>query len=204
MESTAKKYPDLKYKLNQEIVYPLHGVGKITSIEEKVFMEKTLLYYVIYIDVSDMTVMVPVNKADELGIRAIVGPSESKKALEIISEKYEPVPSDWKIRYQMNLDHLKSGTVNDIAIVVRTLYHRSKIKELPILERKLFDNALRLLIDEISFSLNKDKKEVEELIFVKWRQLHQIWSNSWSYNYCCRIKQAYAGRNKKGVQVSFR
>lgn len=167
METTAKKYPDLKYKLNQEIVYPLHGVGKITCIEEKLFMEKELLYYVIYIEVSDMTVMVPVDRADELGIRAIVGPGESKKALEIISEKYEPVPSDWKIRYQMNLDHLKSGTVKDIAIVVRTLYHRSKIKELPILERKLFDSALRLLIDEISFSLNKEKKEVEELIFSK-------------------------------------
>jgi CarD family transcriptional regulator len=167
MEFTTEKYPDLKYQLSQEIVYPLHGVGKITSIEEKEFREKKLLYYVIYIEVSDMTVMVPVNKADELGIRAIVGPDQSKKALEIISEKYEPVPTDWKIRYQMNLDHLKSGTVEDIAIVVRTLYHRSKIKELPILERKLFDNALRLLIDEIAFSLDKDKKEVEELIYSK-------------------------------------
>ncbi|MBN2442548.1 MAG: CarD family transcriptional regulator [Spirochaetales bacterium] len=167
METTAEKYPDLQYKLSQEIVYPLHGVGKITTIEEKKFRDKRFLYYVIYIEVSDMTVMVPVDKADELGIRAIVGPEKSKRALEIISEKYEPVPTDWKIRYQMNLDHLKSGTVDDIAIVVRTLYHRSKIKELPILERKLFDNALRLLIDEIAFSLDKDKKEVEELIYSK-------------------------------------
>ena len=163
-DNNNKKY---KYKKNQEIVYPLHGVGKIVEIEEKDFREKKLLYYEIYIDISDMTVMVPVEKADELGIRPIVGPSESKKALGIISEKYEPVPSDWKIRYQMNLDHLKSGTIQDIAIVVRTLYHRSKIKELPILERKLFDNALRLLIDELSFSLNKDKNEIEEIIFSK-------------------------------------
>jgi CarD family transcriptional regulator len=67
----------------------------------------------------------------------------------------------------MNLDLLKSGSVLDIATVVRTLYHRSKIKELPILERKLFDSALRLLIDEISFSMNKEKDEVEELIYSK-------------------------------------
>jgi CarD family transcriptional regulator len=65
----------------------------------------------------------------------------------------------------MNLDLLKSGSVMDIATVVRTLYHRSRIKELPILERKLFDNALKLLVDEVSFSLGKTKVEVEEMIF---------------------------------------
>jgi CarD family transcriptional regulator len=112
-----------------------------------------------------MTVMVPVEKADELGIRPIVEKKESNKALKLISEDFEPVPTDWKMRYQMNLDLLKSGSVTDIATVVRTLYHRSKVKELPILERKLFDSALRLLIDEVSFSLSKKKEEVEEIIF---------------------------------------
>ena len=57
--------------------------------------------------------------------------------------------------------------VLDIATIVRSLYHRSKIKELPILERKLYDSALKLLIDEISFSLEKTKDDVEELVFAK-------------------------------------
>lgn len=162
IEETKGKY---KYKVNQEIVYPLHGVGKISNIDEKLFKNKMLEYYTIYIEVSDMTVMVPVKKADELGIRAIVHPRETKKAFVILGEEYEPVPSDWKLRYQMNLDLLKSGTVEDIATVVKTLYHRSKIKELPILERKLFDNAFRLLIDEVSSSLGQEKSEVEETIF---------------------------------------
>ena len=170
MSVQANKNLKLKYNLNQEVVYPLHGVGKIESIEERDFKGVNLLYYIIYIDVSDMRVMVPVDKADDLGIRAIVDLKESKKALKLISEKYEPVPSDWKARYQMNLDLLKSGSVHDIATVVRTLYHRSKIKELPILERKLFDSALRLLIDEISFSLKKEKVDVEELIFSKMEE----------------------------------
>ena len=167
MATQRKTRSSLKYKVNQEIVYPLHGVGKIISIEDRDFRGNTLTYYIIYIEVSDMTVMVPVDKADELGIRAIVNSRESKKALKLISEDFEPVPSDWKMRYQMNLDLLKSGSVLDIATVVRTLYHRSKVKELPILERKLFDSALRLLIDEISFSMNKQKGEVEEMIYSK-------------------------------------
>ncbi len=147
------------------MVYPLHGVGQVLRIEERPFLDHKLLYYIIYIEVSDMTVMVPVDKADSLGIRPIVDRKESTKALRLISDSYEPVPTDWKLRYQMNLDLLKSGSILDIATVVRTLYHRSKIKELPILERKLFDSALRLLIDEVSLSLEKSKDEVERMVF---------------------------------------
>jgi CarD family transcriptional regulator len=157
----------LRYKKNQQIVYPLQGVGKVISIEERPFRAIRLLYYIIYLEVSDMTVMVPVERADELGIRPIVDKRESQKALKLISEDYEPIPADWKLRYQMNLDLLKKGSVLDIATVVRALYHRSRIKELPILERKLYDNALRLLVDEISFSLDKSKVEVEALVMSK-------------------------------------
>ena len=147
------------------MVYPLQGVGQITSIEKKPFKGTDIMYYIIYLDISDMTVMVPVDKAEELGIRSIVSKKESQKALRHISLQHEPVTADWKLRYQMNLDLLKSGSVIDIATVVRTLYHRSKVKELPIQERKLFDNALKILVDEISFSLNKEKVDVEDLIF---------------------------------------
>jgi len=155
------------FKAGQEVVYPTQGVGRVEKIEEKEFRGKTILYYEIYLEVSDMTVMVPVDKAVELGLRAIVSPAESKKALEIITKEYEPVPTDWKMRYQMNVDLLKKGEITDIATVVTTLYHRSKIKELPILERKLYDSALKLLIDEISFSIGKSKEDVEQLIFSK-------------------------------------
>ncbi len=153
------------FHVDQKIVYPSQGVGVILSIDEKEFKGEKLSYYVIYLDVSDMTVMVPVDKAAELGIRSIVPKDEAQKALELISEEFEPIPSDWKQRYQMNLDLLKKGSVMDIAAIVRALYHRSKVKELPILERKLYDSALRLLVDEVSFSLKKNKDDVETLIF---------------------------------------
>lgn len=166
MKSTSKSTTQkTTFKVKQEVVYPLQGVGQVIKIEKRPFKDEMLLYYIIYLEVSDMTVMVPVDKAEELGIRAIVSKAESEKALKLISEDYEPVSTDWKLRYQMNLDLLKSGSVMDIATVVRTLYHRSKIKELPILERKLFDNALKLLVDEVSFSINKSKEDVEALVF---------------------------------------
>lgn len=162
------------FKVNQKVVYPSQGVGKILEIKEKTFKGENILYYVIYLDVSDMTVMVPVLKAEELGIRAIVSQDEARKALELISQDFEPIPSDWKLRYQINLDLLKKGSVIDIATIVRSLYHRSKVKELPILERKLYDSARKLLEDEITYSLDMPRSEVEALIHTHLEPLGEI------------------------------
>jgi len=162
------------FKVNQKVVYPSQGVGKILEIKEKPFKGESILYYVIYLDVSDMTVMVPVLKAEELGIRAIVSQDEARQALELISQDFEPIPSDWKLRYQINLDLLKKGSVIDIATIVRSLYHRSKVKELPILERKLYDSARKLLEDEITYSLDMPRSEVEALIHTHLEPLGEI------------------------------
>jgi CarD family transcriptional regulator len=154
-----------KFQVDQRVVYPSQGVGLIKSIEDKVFKDEKIPYYVIYLEVSDMTIMVPVDKALSLGIRAIVSKDEAQGALEFISREYEPITADWKMRYQTNLDLLKRGSITDIATIVHSLYHRSKVKELPILERKLYDTALKLLEDEIASSLRKSKDEAENLIF---------------------------------------
>ncbi|MDR1636126.1 MAG: CarD family transcriptional regulator, partial [Treponema sp.] len=155
------------FQVNQKVVYPSQGVGIINSIEEREFKSAKILYYVIYLEVSDMTIMVPVEKAEGLGIRPIVPKDEAQKALDLIGEDFDPIPSDWKLRYQMNLELLKKGSVTDIAMIVRSLYHRSKVKELPVLERKLYDSALKLLEDEIAYSLRKNREEVENLIFAR-------------------------------------
>ena len=158
---------DTKFKVNQKVVYPSQGVGVVTEIFEKKFKDEMNLYYKIYIEASDMIVMVPVAKAEELGIRQIVSKKEAEEALNLLSDEFEPITSDWKLRYQMNLDLLKKGTVKDIATIVRCLYNRSKVKELPILERKLYDSAKKLLEDEISFALGKSSKEIEATIHTK-------------------------------------
>lgn len=158
---------ETEFSLNQKVVYPSQGVGTVTEIFERNFKDKMTTYYKIYLEATDMVVMVPVDKTADLGIRHIVPPEEAQAALEILSEEGEPITSDWKLRYQMNLDLLKKGTVKDIAMIVRCLYNRSKVKELPILERKLYDSAKKLLEDEVSFALNLDVKEVESMIHTR-------------------------------------
>ena len=165
------KLPKTEFSLNQKIVYPSQGVGKITEIFKKEFKGEMVYFYKIYLEVSDMNVMVPVNNATSLGIRAIVSAKEAQRALDLISEDFEAPTSDWKMRYQMNLDLLKKGTVEDIASIVRCLYHRSKVKELPILERKLYDSAKKLLEDEISDAMGISPEEVEAMLHAKLEPL---------------------------------
>jgi len=152
------------FVVDQKVVYPSQGVGVIKSIVQKKFKDSKIPYYIIYLEVTDMTIMVPVDKASELGIRPTVSKDEANKALDLLSQDYDPIPSDWKMRYQMNLELLKKGSIRDIASIVRSLYHRSQVKELPIQERKLFDSAMKLLEDEMLISLKKPKEDVQSMI----------------------------------------
>ncbi len=165
--------PKTEFSVNQKVVYPSQGVGKITEIFKKDFNGNEVYYYKIYLEVSDMVVMVPVDNSSQLGIRSIVSADKARKALDMITEDFEPPTSDWKLRYQMNLDLLKSGTIEDIASIVRSLYQRSKVKELPILERKLFDSAKKLLIDEFSEALGISEKETEAMLHAKLEPIGQ-------------------------------
>ena len=160
-----------EFTVGQKIVYPSQGVGEIKEVFEKKSGDKVTSYYRIYIEVSDMIVMVPVANVKMLGIRPIVGAEEAKKALESLGQDTGPVTSDWKLRYQMNLDLLKKGSIEDIASIVRCLYQRSKVKELPIQERKLYDSAKKLLEDEISFAMGISTKEAESMLHAKLEPL---------------------------------
>ena len=164
------KKPKLEYVLHQRVVYPLQGVGEIQAIEQRDFNNEPLLYYIIYFESSDMTIMTPVERATELGIRAIVSREAAEQALEMIGMEYEPVLTDWKLRYQNNLELLRQGGIEEITSVVRMLYHRSMQKELPILERKLLDSAMQLLIDEIGLATSQDAAVVEASIIERLRK----------------------------------
>ena len=165
--ASKSKAAQTEFKVGEHIVYPLQGVGLIKDIREREVHGEKALYYVIYFDISDMTVSIPVSRVAEVGVRGLVSATAAKKALASISDKYEPVNIDWKARYQMNVDLVKEGSISSIVKVVQGLYHRSKIKELPVQERKLYDNALRLLIDECAFSMNKDPSVIEREIFTQ-------------------------------------
>jgi CarD family transcriptional regulator len=152
------------YSVGAKVVYPLHGVGVIDSIEDKTVLGEKRSYYVIRLTISDMTVMIPVDKSEELGLRLIVSDKEANKALKLIGAQSTEMEEDWKSRYQHNFEKIKSGSILNVAEVVRNLFHRNKVKELSIMEKKLYENAYRLLVDEISYVKDMEREEVQNMV----------------------------------------
>lgn len=170
MDSQEKN--NSEYEITQQVVYPMQGVGAIEEIVSREFKGEPTPYYVIYLPSTDMTVMVPCANVDLLGIRAIVTPEVAQAAIDRLDQPLEtPDSTDWKQRYQNNMDLAKNGSISSIATVVSSLYTRSKQRELPILERKLYDTVKRLFIDELSLSLKKTKEDIEELVLFQLEQV---------------------------------
>ena len=152
------------YSLGDKVVYPVHGVGVIDSIEDKTVLGEKRSYYVIKLAISDMTVMIPTNKSEDLGLRLVVSDRAANKALKIIGSETTEMEEDWKSRYQQNFEKIKSGSILNVAEVVRNLFHRNKVKELSIMEKKLYENAYRLLVDEISYVKGLEREKVQNLV----------------------------------------
>ena len=152
------------YTKGAKVVYPLHGVGVISSIEDKTVLGEKRSYYIIKLAISDMTVMIPTHRSEELGLRLVVTSKDVKEALRIIEEDTADIDEDWKTRYQNNFEKIKSGSIFDVAEVVRNLFHRNRIKELSIMEKKLYENAYRLLVDEISIVKDMKKEAVQDIV----------------------------------------
>lgn len=152
------------FKKDDKIVYPMHGVGNIDDIEKKEVLGKRTEFYIITIINSGMKVMIPVKKAEEIGIRAVIPKTQVKKVLDSIINGKTQVEEDWKLRYQNNIDKVKSGSIIKVSDVARDLYRRGREKELSIMERKLYENAYNLVMHEIALAKNIDIEEAGNLV----------------------------------------
>lgn len=152
------------YDKEDYVVYPMHGVGIVSDIATKKVLKERKKYYVVELLNTKMRVMVPVEKAGEVGLRKIIGKREVKKVLDILGEEYVEVDEDWKIRYQNNLAKVKSGSIHSVAEVCRNLYKRTKDKELSIMERKLYESAYSLIINEIALAKQMELEEAGNLV----------------------------------------
>jgi len=152
------------FKVGDKVVYPMHGVGEIQAIEQKVVLNKKADYYLITIVSSGMKVMIPVGNAENIGIRSIISKRDVKKVLDILSSSESKVEEDWKQRYQNNFDKVKSGSIFEVSEVARDLYRRGRDKELSIMERKLYENAYQLVTHEIALAKAIDFEEAGNVV----------------------------------------
>ncbi len=152
------------YNKGDKIVYPMHGVGIIDDIRKEKILGANKKVYVIHIINNGMKVMIPVENVDKIGIRSVILEKEVKTVLQILADEETEMEEDWKLRYQINMEKVKTGSIFEVAEVARNLYRRSLDKDLSIMERKLYESAYQLIANEIALAKNLDLEDAGDLI----------------------------------------
>ncbi|MFC1503781.1 CarD family transcriptional regulator [Spirochaetota bacterium] len=152
------------FKKGDIIVYPLHGVGNILKIEKSKVSGEMLVYYNIKMYNTEMSVRIPVGKDIDIGIRKITNRKNISKMYNSLRRLPKNIEKDWKKRFQNNTDKLKEGSIDSISEVVKELYLRNHVKALSIMEKKQYENALNLLLDEVAISSRTEKADVKKTI----------------------------------------
>lgn len=146
------------------VVYPIHGVGEVTEIAKIEILGKKKECYIVNIQGSKMKVSIPVERAVDVGIRPIIDKKEIKKVLILLKKDEIDTEEDWKVRYQNNMNKIKSGSIFEVADVCRNLYKRAFGKELSIMERKLYESAYNLVKMEIALSKGVPPEEAGNIV----------------------------------------
>lgn len=144
-------------------VYPAHGVGVIEAIETQTIGGVDQSFYVMRILDNDMTIMIPTANSENVGLRAIISSDEVEDVLDILMERDIKISAQtWNRRYRDYMEKIKTGSVFEVAAVLRDLYLLSDDKELSYGERKMMDTAKSLLVKEISLARKEDENNVAE------------------------------------------
>lgn len=152
------------FNVGDKVVYPMHGAGVIESIEEKEILGERQKYYVMRMPIGNMKVMVPLNNVDVIGLREVVDEMTVDKVLKQMEQRDNHDTLNWNRRYRANMDKIKSGDIYEVAEVVCSLMLRDEEKGLSTGERKMLDNARRILISELVLARDLDEEEALELI----------------------------------------
>ncbi|NPA49861.1 MAG: CarD family transcriptional regulator [Thermodesulfobacteria bacterium] len=153
------------FSVGDMAVYPAHGVGVIEAEEKKVIggVEKT--FYVMRILDNDMTVLIPKDNINRIGLRSIISKDEVDKVYDILREKKVSFNHQtWNRRYREYMEKIKSGSIFELAQVLRDLHIISHDKQLSFGERRMLDTAKNLLVKELSLAEGKEESEIEEKI----------------------------------------
>ncbi len=150
------------YKVGEKVVYPAHGVGVIDTIESKLFAGGEQKFYKLTILETGMKIMVPVSQANTVGLRKLVDSKTIEKVFEILKERNVAINTQtWNRRYREYTQKIKTGSVFEIAKVVRDLSVLKSDKELSFGERKMLDQAQGLLVKEISIAKSKPEDSIK-------------------------------------------
>lgn len=152
------------YKIGDSVVYPMHGAGKIESVEEKEILGEFKRYYILKMPIGEIKLMIPVDNVDNMGLRNVINKNDINDVFDVLKQEVEKCDSNWNKRYRENMDKIRTGDIFIIADVVRDLYYRDKERGLSTGEKKMLSIAKQMIVSEIALSIEKDVEIVTEKV----------------------------------------
>ena len=151
------------FKVGDNAVYPAHGVGIVKAIETREIFGKKQSFYVLTILENNMTVMVPTDNIESVGLREVIKRSRVSDIYKILRKRKVRLDHQtWNRRYREYMEKIKTGSLYEIAAVLRDLFLLKHEKELSFGEKKMLDTARNLLVKELSLAKKVKEEHIEK------------------------------------------
>ena len=151
------------FKIGDKVVYPAHGVGEIEAIRTHAISGSEKKFYMLRILDSDMKIMIPIDNVQSVGLRRIINKQMVTQVYKVLRQKkVEADQQTWNRRYREYTEKIKTGSVLEIAKVLRDLFVLKGDKELSFGERKMLDTARNLLVKELSIARSHSEERIME------------------------------------------
>jgi CarD family transcriptional regulator len=153
---------EVTFRVGDKAVYPAHGVAEITGIESKEIGGTKLSFYILRIMENGMRIMVPMKNVAQVGLRAVASKTEVKEVYDILKSREVSVEGQtWNRRYREYMEKIKTGSVFEVAEVLRDLSILKSDKDLSFGERKMLDTARSLLVKELAVAKNAKEEKIQ-------------------------------------------
>lgn len=154
----------MQYQIGAKVVHPMHGAGVIEAIEKRNIMDVTQNYYIMRIPIGDMKVMIPMDTAEEIGLRDVIDTFEADRVLNEFKNAPTDMDPNWNKRYRDNMQKTRSGNIYEVVHVVKNLMYRDKTRGLSTGERKMLSNAKQILVSELVVAKSKTQYDIESIM----------------------------------------
>jgi CarD family transcriptional regulator len=155
---------EFNFQIGDKVVYPNHGVGIIEQISSRVIGSNVEKFYLLKIKASSLKVMIPFSNVGNVGLRRVVKNGEVQRIIDFLSTGDVDSNADWKDRFKENSDKMRTGTLLETAVVLKSLLFLNQTKPLSFREKKMLDRARYLLVSELAMARNIDEDSMEELL----------------------------------------
>lgn len=164
----------MAYSVGDTVVYPHHGAAVIEKVEQRELNGEARDYFVLRLTYGDLTLMVPEESFEDVGIRNVVSPEEVEKVLDVLRQPEGKQPGNWSRRFKANHEKLRSGDIYKVAEVVRNLSTREEEKGLSAGEKRMLTKANQILLSELAVAIEKDEAEAEKLVRETLAEAHPV------------------------------